>query len=139
MPPLTKAQNAQKSKDYRLAHPERVRKTAQKAWLKYRETVDPKIQRRTRRKYHLTHTFGMTLEEYDRKLVAQNGVCAVCRRPETKIYRGALKSLDVDHCHRTNKIRDLLCGACNSSLGLLGEDALRIRALADYIERHNGE
>ena len=69
-------------------------------------------------------------------LLSQNGVCAVCRQPETSVRRGTIKSLDVDHNHVTGIVRKLLCSACNSALGILREDPLRIRALAEYIERY---
>jgi 5-methylcytosine-specific restriction endonuclease McrA len=91
------------------------------------------------RKWHLKTMYGLTLEQYEAMLIAQHGVCAVCRQPETALRRGTVKSLDVDHNHTTNQIRGLLCSACNNSLGMLREDPLRIRALAEYIERHNAK
>ena len=88
------------------------------------------------RKWHLKVNYGLTPEQYAAMLLEQNGVCAVCRQPETGIRRGELKSLDVDHDHKTGAVRKLLCSGCNSALGILREDPLRIRALADYIERY---
>lgn len=46
------------------------------------------------------------------------------------------KELHIDHCHTTGVVRGVLCHACNTSLGLLNENPERLRALADYIERH---
>ncbi len=87
------------------------------------------------RRHHLKYSYGMTLEEYTELLLSQNGVCAVCRQPETALRRGTIKSLDVDHDHATGEIRGLLCSACNTALGMLKDDPLRIRALASYVER----
>jgi len=41
--------------------------------------------------------------------------------------------LQVDHCHKTNKIRGLLCLPCNVSLGYLEEDTERLLGLVDYL------
>jgi ribosomal protein L34E len=56
--------------------------------------------------------FGITLEEYNRKAANQNHLCAICGKPEP-----SKKTLSVDHNHKTNQVRDLLCSRCNPSLG----------------------
>lgn len=62
--------------------------------------------------------YGISLEEYDQMLSDQNGVCAICLLPEIiKSTQGRTKSLAVDHCHTTGKVRGLLCINCNTSLG----------------------
>ncbi len=82
---------------------------------------------------NLKRMFGMSLEEYDEKLKAQDGVCAIC---------GGLcksgKRLAVDHNHTTGKIRDLLCGNCNGGLGKFLESPELLLKAADYIRKHNG-
>lgn len=42
----------------------------------------------------------------------------------------------IDHDHVSGVVRGILCNSCNVSLGLMNEDANRLRALIDYIERH---
>lgn len=42
----------------------------------------------------------------------------------------------IDHCHTTWKIRGVLCSPCNVALGFAKEDPSRLRAIADYIEKH---
>jgi hypothetical protein len=74
--------------------------------------------------------YGLTEACYAAMLEAQNGVCAICGQAE----RG--RRLAVDHCHTTGKVRALLCGFCNPSLGLMGDDSARLRAAADYIDRY---
>jgi hypothetical protein len=54
----------------------------------------------------------MTLEHFERLLAEQKGVCAICGGSEKKFSR-----LSVDHDHSDNRIRGLLCSACNSGLG----------------------
>lgn len=78
--------------------------------------------------------YGLTPESYDALHAAQGGVCAVCRQAETSTNQYGPLNLSVDHCHRTGKVRGLLCARCNRSLGLLGDDSERIYALARYSE-----
>jgi Recombination endonuclease VII len=40
-----------------------------------------------------------------------------------------------DHDHGTGQFRGWLCGSCNASLGLAGDNPAILRALADYLER----
>lgn len=63
-------------------------------------------------------------------LEAQGGVCAICKGPETKPNA---KYLAVDHDHATGAVRGLLCNNCNRAIGLLGDDAERLIAGADYL------
>lgn len=84
----------------------------------------------------LIKAFGITLEEYVRMFERQNGVCAICKKPETEVRRGKLQTLSVDHCHTTNRVRALLCGYCNRAIGYMSDSPNRLRAAADYVEDH---
>ena len=91
-----------------------------------------------RRYHHNTlgkyQKYGINQAVYADMLKAQNYTCAICGNPETDIVRGKVKELAIDHCHNTNKVRALLCGNCNRALGLLKEDAERVRNMLRYIE-----
>lgn len=50
-----------------------------------------------------------TEELYQELFNKQNGCCAICLVPRSKLS----KNLAVDHCHQTGKIRGLLCTYCN--------------------------
>jgi hypothetical protein len=41
----------------------------------------------------------------------QHNKCGVCKKDITNNYT-------IDHCHKSNKIRGLLCRQCNTVLGL---------------------
>ncbi|HET8687100.1 MAG TPA: endonuclease domain-containing protein, partial [Methanosarcina sp.] len=83
------------------------------AWkAKYRESGRGReVQRRATLK-----RYGLTVEDYSSMLVDQGGRCAVCKKEETRTVRGVIKSLSVDHCHLSGKIRGLLCDNCNTVL-----------------------
>jgi hypothetical protein len=91
--------------------------------------------------YDLKRAYGMSAENYTAMVEGQGNVCAVCKRPENAVdpKTGASRALAVDHCHASGKVRALLCSACNTGLGLFGDDAERLRAAADYVELHRVE
>jgi hypothetical protein len=60
--------------------------------------------------------YGVTPERYAEMLMQQEGKCAICKRDNPNNgYTN--KHFDVDHCHRTGKVRGLLCRQCNAMLG----------------------
>ncbi len=90
------------------------------------------------RERDLKSNFGITLAEYSAKLLAQNGVCAICQKVETETRQGKLRALAVDHCHTTGAVRDLLCMACNKMIGLANEDRSVLLNAIRYLDRHAG-
>jgi transcription elongation factor Elf1 len=61
----------------------------------------------------------------------QDYACAVCRKSEEDCPK---QSLHVDHDHKTGRIRGLLCGQCNSGLGMFGDAPERLRNASNYLE-----
>jgi hypothetical protein len=120
------------SRRWRKAHPEQWKASRDK-WAK----ANPeKIQARNRRAG--LKRLGITTEDYDRMMVEQNGVCAICRKPESaKGPSGQIKLLAIDHDHVTNRVRGLLCQKCNHGIGQLKDDPLLLRAAADYLEKRS--
>jgi hypothetical protein len=85
---------------------------------------------------NLRVSYGITVARYEAMVAAHAGLCGICKRPETMIRRGKLQRLSIDHCHGAKKVRGLLCASCNNGLGRFGDDPARLRAAADYLERH---
>jgi hypothetical protein len=82
----------------------------------------------------LKRKFGITVEQFNEMLTAQNGVCAICGTAEIEQRTG--RRLSVDHCHASGRIRALLCIRCNPGLGSFKDSPELLRAAADYIEAH---
>ena len=82
----------------------------------------------------LERRFGITQTIYDGMLEMQDFRCAICRRFETKARHGLIMALAVDHCHKTSKVRGLLCNSCNLAIGKMGEVPSRFRDTATYLE-----
>lgn len=85
---------------------------------------------------------GLTYEDFEERLRQQEGVCAICGRPETARYRDRVKRLNVDHDHAHcpgrsscgECVRGLLCSACNQAIGLLRDNPTLCRLAAWYLE-----
>jgi len=82
----------------------------------------------------LRRRFGITLEEYNVMLDDQNGVCKICKMPETReVLPGTIASLSVDHDHATGEVRGLLCSKCNSMLGFCNDSIDILLGAIDYL------
>ena len=74
---------------------------------------------------------GKSLREIRAEMLgAQRGRCAICLRPQEKGV--------IDHDHRTLLIRGVLCGACNSGLGLFRDNPADLLAAVAYLNHHVG-
>ncbi len=87
------------------------------------------------RDQQLIRTYGITLADYESMLVGQGGVCAICKLPP-KGLRTCNKSLQVDHDHKTGKVRQLLCTNCNLGVGKFMDQPELLRKAAEYLEKH---
>lgn len=68
---------------------------------------------------------------------AQNGLCAICGEPEIGSQNGVVMRLAIDHCKKTNKIRELLCANCNRGLGMFGENIEILASAIKYLTKHS--
>ena len=81
--------------------------------------------------------YGISQEEFDRLLVDQGGLCAICRtdgsvgRP-----RHWVTNLIPDHNHETGKLRGLLCNDCNRIAGRTRDTTILERALEYVRDRY---
>jgi len=91
-----------------------------------------------RKNSFLKFNFGITLEQYNILLEKQSGVCSICKKKEKQKHHitGKRKSLTVDHDHKLNKIRGLLCSNCNRALGLFGDSLENIKCAVKYLENN---
>jgi hypothetical protein len=74
--------------------------------------------------------YGLTPAELDALIEKQAGRCAICDGPPN----GPGNRLHIDHCHETGRIRGLLCGKCNTMIGLADNDPARLWAAIGYLK-----
>ena len=77
------------------------------------------------RQDHLKRQYGMTEAERDEMVASQMGLCVICLEAP---------AVHVDHCHKTGRVRGVLCFNCNSAIGKLGDDPDAVRRAAAYLE-----
>lgn len=111
------ARNATYARDWRKANPERH--------------LDIEFRRH----------YGIGYADYQAMLTSQGGVCAICLQPETRIdHRNKRVSrLAVDHCHKSNAVRGLLCHAHNNSLGHFDDDPMLLVSAIAYLAKYSVE
>lgn len=101
-----------------MATPEQKRR----CYLKSKE--NPEKFKRTNRHNHFIRCYGITLEEAE-ALYAKG--CAICGTKEGKMC--------IDHCHKTNRVRDCLCQNCNILVGFVEHE--RHDAAIAYVAIHS--
>jgi hypothetical protein len=98
--------------------------------------------RKCNRDKHRLANYGITWDQYQERLTAQGGGCAICGG---QCSSGRLLAVDHDHtccpdpgtsCGRC--VRGFLCMACNQGLGKFEDAPERLRAAAAYLENHRG-
>jgi hypothetical protein len=82
-----------------------------------RQCNDNRPNKKKENRNHVLRKFGITNQQYEDLYKVQNGLCAICGKPETSINQHNKMSLAVDHDHKTGIIRGLLCSSCNRRLG----------------------
>lgn len=76
-------------------------------------------------------TYGITEEEYQDMLEAQEHTCAICG---TDKPGGRHKKFHIDHNHKTGKVRGLLCWPCNAGLGQFKDSYDNLHSALLYLE-----
>ena len=94
----------------------------------------------TWRNKHLKRTYGITLYQARQMFEKQNGKCLICTSDISfdNVNTKAGEKRDgngmvVDHCHKTGVVRGLLCFHCNTALGHLFDDPIRMQRMINYV------
>ena len=118
--------DSEKRKEFGKKYREMTREEAKIYARKYNHTD------KTRNRKYLK-TYGITLDDYNRMLEEQNHACKICLQPEVIKVNGKVKRLSVDHCHKTGKVRGLLCQRCNTTLGQYEDNPVLMKNLISYL------
>ena len=119
------------SKQLRVARYHRERRARRKEQGLPSRNTDA-LQRRAIYSSRLKKKYGITMDEFDAMLEEQNGCCMICGRHNTTQDN----RFCVDHCHKSGKVRGLLCYPCNSGLGHFKDDIdMMFKAIA-YLNEH---
>jgi hypothetical protein len=74
--------------------------------------------------------YGISTEQFAELLEFQDGGCAICAKPIENIRR----RMNIDHDHKSDIVRGILCTGCNTGLGHLGDDIEGLKRALYYLE-----
>ena len=141
--PEVKKRNAEHQKKYRSTSEAKakIKKYNQQPHIKeymkkYRQSLKvkeyrkiykqiPEVKKRIKEQ-HLLRVYNLTLKKFEKMIEKQNNKCAICNVYMDKPF--------VDHCHKTGKVRGLLCHKCNTALGLFKDDLLIVKSAVKYLK-----
>lgn len=123
--PQIHLQDLERSRRYSKRHPAR-RKSSWEASVKRNPEKRKAGDKRRADRFRLK-MYQLSIAEHDRLLVEQDGKCAICRETDNR-------ALSVDHEHRTNRVRGLLCRRCNMGLGCFGDDPAVVATAMQYLQ-----
>lgn len=132
------------AKQWKLLNPEKVKAQKRRSYPRYyaknndlikarrrkayRKIKNSKKWKKHRREKHLLQAYGLTLVKIQAMHKKQRGKCAICRK--------RLKKFHVDHCHRSGKVRGLLCLKCNFGIGMFFDCVKNLGSAIKYLRRN---
>jgi hypothetical protein len=79
------------------------------------------------------------ISEYDLEdlLISSDYKCTICGCEEknTDKRTGKVFSLSIDHCHKTGKVRGVLCSSCNAGLGYFKDNIDNLKKAIKYLTK----
>lgn len=79
---------------------------------------------------------GITIEQYYALVSTYENKCAICKKEETRKARNDnVARLCIDHCHKTNIVRGLLCHDCNTGIGKFKDSKELLSNAIKYLEK----
>lgn len=120
---------SKKNKLYRQNNKEKLKLADKEKHIRRKDLV---------RNNRLKKNFGISLKEYEEMYINQKGLCKICENPEKAKQPNseAIRMLCVDHCHRTGKIRGLLCTNCNILLGQSKDNTQILLNAIKYLKQY---
>ena len=112
------------STEYRRINPEKVKEIKRNCNLKHKDRINSynkiyytknkdNFNKEKKWGQFIHREYNITVEEYEALQKQQDNKCGICNKP----FAGKRRH-SIDHLHKTKIIRGLLCGKCNSALGL---------------------
>jgi hypothetical protein len=131
----TTEQQKQHRREQYLKHNKKEKENRKKYFLKNREKILEKQRKYNkenplkRKNAILKNVYGITLVQYNQMFETQEGKCAICQRHQNELTR----TLCVDHNHKTNKVRALLCVTCNTDVSVVEN---RLEEMTNYLNKY---
>jgi len=130
-----KVKMAEYGKEWAILHPDAIKLKLKRYYERHPDKIMEKNKKRSasgrlrecQRNSHLKIFYGLSLDKYNEMYEAQEGKCLICGEHKDKLM--------VDHDHKTNKVRGLLCTHCNTGIGFLKDNVNNLKKAIDYLEK----
>ena len=106
-------------KEYRTDNSMSIKQTKREDYLNNKESRKSRAMDN-----HFKKTYGLTSKQVQELKDKQQGLCALCKDR---------KAISVDHCHKTGRVRGVLCRQCNTGIGQLNDDPKLLKAAVRYL------
>jgi Recombination endonuclease VII len=142
--PENKAKHAEYVRNWRHNNPEfRARRAAREQTPEYRAKKAEQARNRwanpefraKKAEQERFNKYDLTPEQWEQMFDAQGRRCANDLCKATEPGRGG--GWPTDHCHKTKKVRGILCHNCNIALGHAKDCKRRLAGLIAYLEKHS--
>jgi Recombination endonuclease VII len=120
-----KEEHNARGRDWKRKNKDKVNALARQYYSKHPQYFSAK-----RRAQRLRTSYGLSVAEFDALVEKQNKCCAICEKEFERTPQ-------VDHDHKTGKVRGLLCIKCNRALGLFADDSNVLKNAITYLEKNN--
>lgn len=91
-------------------------------------------KRKWDKNYHRIRSYNITEENFIELLKKQKNICSICNK---LLDLDNPYMLHIDHCHKSGKIRGLLCHHCNNVLNFSSENPFILIKAIKYLEIYN--
>ena len=120
-------------KPLEVFHRQKGGKHGRHSWCKdccnsyYRVNRQRNYSQEQKRRWHMKTRYGICSKRVDAMIAEQGNKCAICNKGDA--------SLVVDHCHKSGRVRGMLCHACNIMLPALERKEWMDKA-TQYLRKH---
>lgn len=112
-----------KAKEYYYTHEKRRKLKDQEYYSKNKEKINQR-----HKEYYYKYKYGISLQEKREMYYKQDGKCLGCEKEML-----TTRDCHVDHDHKTNRVRGLLCYRCNVLIGFANDNPIILESLALYL------
>lgn len=81
----------------------------------------------------LKSKYNLTEADVVQMVSDHNNKCAICKKIFGTDMTDKMTRYNIDHCHKTKKVRGLLCTRCNLALGNLEDDINILQSMIKYL------
>lgn len=119
--------------EYRRKNKEKIKEYYKKHYNKKIKPTREKKTKEQNRENWLRLKYNLTKEQYQELIKNQNNKCAICKISQSELSY----PLFIDHEHKTDKVRGLLCRTCNTGLGSMQDNIEILQNAIEYLKKYN--